>query len=106
MQRIIILTFILFCTLISITAQQRQRITGTVTDAETGEELIGVNVTLKGTNQGTITDLQGRFVIESANLQTDVLIFSYVGYVSTEFALQGRSQVDIDRKSTRLNSSH
>lgn len=98
MQRIIILTFILFCTMISITAQQRQRITGTVTDAETGEELIGVNVTLKGTNQGTITDLQGRFVIESANLQTDVLIFSYVGYVSTEFALQGRSQVDMKLK--------
>lgn len=42
----------------------KRTLVGTVTDASTGETLIGVNVIIKGTTQGTVTDLDGKFSIE------------------------------------------
>jgi TonB-linked SusC/RagA family outer membrane protein len=98
MKRLYIIIIYSICMIGFIQAQQRSNITGKVTDAISGEELIGVNVTIKGTNQGTITDVQGNFNIESANPQRDILVFSYVGYEPTELPLQGRRQVDVKMK--------
>lgn len=59
--------------------QQARRVTGTVTDA-LGEPLLGVNVVERGTTNGTITDLDGKFSLEvPAN---SALVFSYIGYLS------------------------
>jgi TonB-linked SusC/RagA family outer membrane protein len=57
-------------------------ITGTVTDA-TGEPLIGATVMIKGTNTGVMTDLDGNFQL-STNLQSPVLVITYVGCTSAE----------------------
>jgi hypothetical protein len=61
---------------------QGATVVGTVRDASTGEELIGVNVLVVGTAIGATTDLQGRYTIKNAPLEPFDLRFSYVGYAS------------------------
>lgn len=95
MKRIILLLLTIVCTLEMVSAQQRIIITGKVTDAATNEELIGVNVSRKGSSAGTITDIDGNYTLEVANLQSDVLVFSYVGYETKEIPVQGRRKIDI-----------
>ena len=62
---------------------QNRTLSGTVKDAATGEALIGVNVTGKGTTIGTVTDIDGKYTLE---LPKDVkdLVFSYIGYTNVE----------------------
>ena len=62
---------------------QNRTLSGTVKDAATGEALIGVNVTGKGTTIGTVTDIDGKYTLE---LPKDVstLVFSYIGYTTIE----------------------
>ncbi|MCD7977607.1 MAG: TonB-dependent receptor [Tannerellaceae bacterium] len=57
--------------------QQARKITGRVTDTR-GETLLGVNVVVQGTTNGTITDLDGNFSLEAE--PNAVLVFSYIGY--------------------------
>uniref|UniRef100_UPI00267679E8 STN domain-containing protein n=1 Tax=uncultured Bacteroides sp. TaxID=162156 RepID=UPI00267679E8 len=57
---------------------------GTVTDTK-GEPLIGVSVLVKGTSNGTITDMDGNFKIQAA--KGDVLEISYIGYASQAITL-------------------
>ncbi|WP_236977211.1 SusC/RagA family TonB-linked outer membrane protein [Membranihabitans maritimus] len=72
-------------------------ISGVVTDQE-GEVLIGVNILLKGTDNGTSTDFDGKY--ELSNVPEDgVLIASYVGYQSQEIEVNGRAVVDIQMSS-------
>ena len=59
-------------------AQNKRRITGTVTD-ESGEPIIGASVMLKGTNSGTITSMDGSFNLEAKD--GEVLKISYIGYL-------------------------
>lgn len=70
-----------------------REITGTVTD-ENGEELPGVNVLVKGTTIGTITDANGQYILNAPDDAT-TLVFSYVGYNSEEVEISGRSVVDL-----------
>ena len=66
----------------AVVAQQQQvRITGTVKDAN-GEPIIGANVSEKGTTNGIITDLDGKFTLNVASGAT--LVISYIGYQSQE----------------------
>ncbi|HLU95134.1 MAG TPA: carboxypeptidase-like regulatory domain-containing protein, partial [Membranihabitans sp.] len=66
-------------------------VTGQVTDQQ-GEPLIGVNVLIKGSNQGTSTDVEGNFSINNVE-ETAVLVFSYIGYQTLEVNLDGRSSI-------------
>jgi len=68
-------------------------ITGTVTDAESGESLIGVNIIVKGTARGTITDFDGNFSLEADD--TDVLLFSYTGYTDTEVLVGNQTMINL-----------
>ncbi|MDO6769281.1 MULTISPECIES: SusC/RagA family TonB-linked outer membrane protein [Cellulophaga] len=68
-----------------------QTITGIVSD-ETGP-IPGVNVVVKGTSTGTVTDFDGNFEITS--LQGDILVFSYVGYLTQEINIAGKTTVNI-----------
>ncbi|MCQ2290452.1 MAG: TonB-dependent receptor plug domain-containing protein, partial [Muribaculaceae bacterium] len=66
-------------------AQQDGKVTGTVVDADGG--VIGATVAVKGTQKGTITDMDGNF---SVNAKTgDVLVISYVGYATQEVKVTG-----------------
>ena len=98
MKQLILVIVTLVCTLEMVSAQQRTLVTGKVTDAATGEELIGVNVARKGSSAGTITDMDGNYTLEAVNLQTDILVFSYVGYVTTEIPVQGHRKIDVQLK--------
>jgi len=57
----------------------QQTISGTVTDDETKETLIGVNILIEGSSTGTTTDVNGSFKLEVGELPA-TLIFSYTGY--------------------------
>ncbi|MDR2358365.1 MAG: carboxypeptidase-like regulatory domain-containing protein, partial [Prevotellaceae bacterium] len=74
-----ILSFILFS---QMAFGQPPQITGTVSDASTGETLIGVTVSEKGATNATITDIDGRYAITVRPGAT--LVFSYVGYETQE----------------------
>lgn len=74
------------------------KILGFVRDA-TGQAILGVNIVLKGTKTGTQTDLNGKFTID-ANIG-DVLVFSYLGYVTKEVSVSAPSiivQLEEDSK--------
>lgn len=71
---------------------QKVQISGTIND-EQGEPLIGANVVEKGTTNGTLTDIDGKFnlsVTSSATIQ-----ITYVGYTSQEFPLAGKTSFNI-----------
>jgi len=77
----------------AVQAQDRT-VTGTVTDAESGEALPGVNVTAPGTTIGTTTDVAGEYSL-TVSSSVDSLAFSFVGYQQTVVAIQGRSTIDV-----------
>ena len=69
-------------------------ITGRVVDQENGEGLPGVNVLVKGTSVGTVTDVEGNYRL-SAPDEAETLVFSSVGYVSQEVAIGSQTTVDV-----------
>ena len=68
-------------------------ITGQVTDADNGDALIGVNVIVKGTSRGTITDLDGNYSLEAD--PSDVLVFSYTGYRDVEVEVGNQTLINL-----------
>lgn len=74
---------LLLATLAMSVYAQEQRLTGTVLDAETREPLIGVSVLEKGTTNGTVTDLDGNFVLPVKSKEA-ALSLTYVGYKTFE----------------------
>lgn len=76
------------------------QVTGVVTDGESGEPLIGATVLVKGTQSGTITDIDGKFSVEAA--ADAVLAFSYTGFTSLEEAVAGRSVVNVGLSAGQL----
>jgi len=75
---------------------QSGTVTGTLTDAS-GEPLIGANVSAKGTANGSITDVNGRYSIQGVSPQS-VLIFSYIGFIPQETIVGSRSVINIQLK--------
>lgn len=79
--------------LIAFTAlAQEKPITGQVIDGSTNEPLIGATVIVKGTTTGATTDLDGNFTINVKD--GDVLVASFVGYLSEEVIISGQSTVN------------
>ena len=77
---------------IQIMAAQKINISGTVTDL-TGEPLIGVSVTVPGTQTGATTDIDGNYSIQAEAKAK--LKFSYIGYKPLEEAVNGRTVINI-----------
>jgi TonB-linked SusC/RagA family outer membrane protein len=75
-------------------ALQQETITGTVTDANSGQTLPGVNILVKGTTTGTSTDANGAFELTLESLQ-DTLVVSFIGFQRQEVPINGRNAVDI-----------
>lgn len=72
--------------------QNVRKITGKVTD-KTGEPIIGANVVVKGTSNGTISDVDGNYVLEvpdAASIQ-----ISYIGYLSQDISIGNQKQINI-----------
>ena len=77
----------------TITSALAQNIKGKISD-ENGEGLPGVNVLVKGTNTGAISDAKGMYSVNAAKNAT--LILTYVGFNSKEVAVNGRTSIDIN----------
>jgi TonB-linked SusC/RagA family outer membrane protein len=88
----------LFSFFTTIAFAQNVTVTGKVLDQATSESLIGVSVKIKGSTQGTQTDVNGSFSINAPSTAT--LVFSYIGYAPQEIPLNGRSAIDV-----RMNPS-
>src|SRR5690625_472852 len=116
----------ILCTVILLTGfstglyAQTGTVEGTVTDGNTGETMPGVNVVVQETTSGTTTNADGEYSLEVD--VGEVVVFSYVGYepqtvqidnghleegldVIMVSAVAAMDEM-VDRKSTRLNSSH
>ena len=74
-------------------AQKLHRVSGTVTDAVTGESVISAGVMMKASNLGTVTDLDGKYNISVTDPE-GILVVTAVGYKSLEIPINGRSTVN------------
>lgn len=70
----------------------KKEVSGVITDKGTGEKLAGVTVMVKGTNAGTITNIDGMYTIKVSD--TDELIFKFIGY--TEVTIPVGTQTEIN----------
>lgn len=73
---------------------QKNTVTGTVISQEDSSALIGVNVYIKGSTRGTITDTYGNYSLEVDGPNT-ILVFSYVGYLGQEITVGERSVINV-----------
>ncbi|KAA3623591.1 MAG: hypothetical protein DWQ02_24270, partial [Bacteroidetes bacterium] len=69
------------------------QVTGTVSSSDGSETLIGVNILIKGTLQGTVTDFDGNFSLEAS--PQDTLIFSYTGYETQEIWVGNQNLINV-----------
>jgi TonB-linked SusC/RagA family outer membrane protein len=84
----------IFMLLLSVPAFSQVKVNGSLTDAETQEPLIGVNILVKNSTSGTISDVDGNYEIEVPDA-TSILVFSFVGFATQEVALEGRNRLDL-----------
>jgi TonB-linked SusC/RagA family outer membrane protein len=92
MKKKVILILLLFSFSSLLSAQKR--ITGTVQDAGSSEPIPGVNVSLKGTTEGTITDFEGKYTVNVPSGET-VLVFSFIGYKTREIPVGSLSTINV-----------
>lgn len=93
MRKVLLLGLALFMATVSAFAQSRV-VTGTVTSDEDGLPLPGVSILVKGTTIGTTTDIDGNYSLTVPENQ-DVLIFSFVGFVTQEASIGNRTAVNV-----------
>ncbi len=85
--------YVIFFFLTGNAVAQSNTVSGLVKD-EDGAPLPGVNVLIKGTAIGTSTDADGKYSIVFQN-ENSIIIFSFIGYLSEEESVSGRSVIDI-----------
>ena len=73
---------------------QTGSVSGRVTSSEDGTPLPGVNVIVKGTANGTVTDSDGKFTLPVQST-SGTLVFSFIGLTSQEIEMNGRSVIDV-----------
>ncbi len=99
MKKKLLLLFMLLSAIgISNTWAQERTVTGKITSMDDGEALPGVNVVLKGTTIGTVTDFDGNYTL-SVSDQNAVLVFSFIGLATEEVAVGARSVIDVQMRS-------
>src|SRR5512139_2254351 len=99
-----IVVLLLFCSLvvpatilaadIPVVDDQQIRVTGTVTDASSGDAMPGVNIQVQGTTQGAITDITGKYTIDNVD-RNATLVFSFIGYVTKQVAVGGQTVINV-----------
>ncbi|MBW3466815.1 SusC/RagA family TonB-linked outer membrane protein [Arthrospiribacter ruber] len=75
-------------------AMAQQNVIGQVTDGDTGEPIPGVSILVRGTGQGTITDIDGTYNL-SVDQENAVLVYSFLGYIKQEVAVGNRSEINV-----------
>lgn len=93
LQSIGLATFLLLFTYGNLYSQEERTITGTIVSVEDNLPLPGVNVVIKGTTKGAITDINGVFEIEAA--PDNMLQISFLGYESQEFLVGQQTNIAV-----------
>lgn len=79
--------------ILSFSSSLFAQVTGKVTAADNGEDLIGVTILIKNTSSGTVTDFEGNYSVNAK--PTDVLVFSYTGYAEQEISVGNQKVIDV-----------
>lgn len=77
-------------------SQQNKKISGTILD-ESGIPVIGANIVVKGTTNGTVTDADGKFTLDNIP-EGAILVVSYIGYLDQQIPVSGKSVLNISLK--------
>jgi len=95
MQKKLFLTVVMFLIGMFMTGAyaQTHTVSGLVKDKEMGDPLVGVSVSVKGTKNATMTDLNGNYTIQTG--PKDILVFKYVGMKDTEEAVGDRNTINV-----------
>lgn len=80
--------------LLSVSAWAQTTVSGTVIDEKTKEPIIGATILIKGTSNGTLSDLDGNFNLPNVT-PNSVIQFSYIGYVSQDIPFKGQTKIDV-----------
>jgi outer membrane receptor for ferrienterochelin and colicins len=105
-----VLVYLFLCVGLPLFAQYDAHLTGHVLDEKTGEHLPFVNVQVKGTNIGTVTDESGHYFLKDLPIGNQTIVFSYVGYQTVELPVtmvEGKTielKATISEVSQQLNS--
>ncbi|MCU0451567.1 MAG: carboxypeptidase-like regulatory domain-containing protein, partial [Bernardetiaceae bacterium] len=94
MKRLLLLTGMLCALLAGQAFAQSRTVSGKVTSSEDGSALPGVNVLLKGTTNGTVTDVEGNYKL-SVTGADPVLTFSYVGFITKEVPVGAQTAINV-----------
>jgi len=93
MKKFLSLIFIFLAFVIGVSAQ----VTGVVVDADSNETLIGATIVEKGTSNGTISDIDGRFSLNTKS-ESGTIVISFVGYLTQEIEFSGQTTVNVALK--------
>jgi TonB-linked SusC/RagA family outer membrane protein len=69
-------------------------VSGTVTDGTTGQTLPGVNIIIKGSGTGAVTDMDGKYKIQAPGPES-ILVYSFVGYVTKEVMVSNQETINV-----------
>ena len=85
---------VVICFLPFILSAQSITVKGKITESELNDPLIGATVVIKGTSNGTVTDVNGDYSLTTKDPKS-VLVFSYTGYKTVEMPLNGQKTIDV-----------
>jgi TonB-linked SusC/RagA family outer membrane protein len=88
-----LLAFMLFFSVNSVYSQDK-KVHGTITD-ESNSPIPGVNILIKGTAVGTVTDIDGKYSLDLGNNENPTLVISYVGYLTEEVQVGSKTEISI-----------
>ena len=90
------ITLLFLVSMLSVTSifGQSHTVSGVVVDRTNNDPLIGVSVAVKGATIGSITSLNGGFLLDLPSPNV-TLVFSYIGYVTTEVPVNGQSKLTV-----------
>src|SRR5690606_7742467 len=87
-------SFCFLCSAAAFAQNTSFEVSGTVSSSDTGETLPGVNILIKGTTTGAVTNMDGVFTIAVPSSNT-VLVISSIGYVAQEITVGNRTNINI-----------
>jgi TonB-linked SusC/RagA family outer membrane protein len=90
----IILSLLLINSFFAQSVFAQSTVTGTVTDAKTNQPIPGANVSIEGTTQGTITDIQGQYTLSLTD-PTAMVVFSFIGYQTQKVSVNGLTVLNV-----------
>ena len=88
---------------ISLVTAQTQKVTGVVISEEDGQPVVGASVLVKGTTQGTITDIDGNFNLANVPSSAKTLQISYIGMQTQEVAIKPMVKVTLKSDAQNLD---